>query len=557
MVLLGNKLKDTELPDKKGGVVMGSVSSLKFKVASEASEFEQIYRLNYKTFVSEIPQHEPNQDEVLVDKFDEENDYLICLRDGELLGMMAVRDKRPFSLDQKLDNLDSYLPPGRNICEFRLLAVEGNYRTGRVFYGLMEQLAHYCQERGYTLAIMSGTTRQQKLYKRIGFEPFGPLVGTGDAMFQPMYLTLETATEKFGSFFKDQLAPIAKKKPVNLLPGPVEIKPQVRDVLAQKPISHRAGTFVDDFRETKQRLCQLVNAQYVEILLGSGTLANDVVAGQLSLLEGPGLILSNGEFGDRLINHATRIGLSFETLSVGWGGLLKRDDVIAALDRWPHTTWLWAVHCETSSGVLNDIAMLKEICAARNIRLCLDCISTIGAVPIDLDGVHLATGTSGKCLAAFPGLALVFYNQPIDPAPESLPRYLDLGLYAAKSGVPFTTSSNLLYALHKALQLLDPELHFQHIRDISAWLRPELRKLGFEIVADDAHASPAVITIELAERISSESVGDQLVEAGYLLSYQSEYLLKRNWIQICLMGECTRAEIAPILQVLPKICGYV
>jgi len=556
MVLLGNKLKETGLLDKKGGI-MSSVPDLKFKIASEASEFEQIYRLNYKTFVSEIPQHEPNQAEVLVDQFDDENDYLICLRDSELLGMMAVRDKRPFSLDRKLKNLDSYLPPERKICEFRLLAVEGDYRTGRIFYGLAEQLAHYCQQRGYTLAIMSGTLRQQKLYKHIGFVPFGPLVGTAEAQFQPMYLTLEIAMEKFGSFFQDRPTSTPKKKPVNLLPGPVEIKPEVRKVLAENPISHRARTFVNNFKQTKQNLCQLVNSQYVEMLLGSGTLANDVVAGQLSLLEGPGLILSSGEFGDRLINHAIRAGLSFETLSVEWGDILKRDDIIAALDRRPHTTWLWAVHCETSSGVLNDLAMLKEICTPRNIRLCLDCVSTIGAVPVDLEGVYLATGTSGKCLAAFPGLALVFYNHPVDPAPEALPRYLDLGLYAAKNGVPFTTSSNLLYALHKALQLLEPEQRFQHIADISAWLRPELRERGFQLVVDDAHTSPAVITIVLPEQISSEYVGDQLVEAGFLLSYQSEYLLKRNWIQICLMGECSRNEIAPILEVLPKICSYV
>ena len=45
----------------------------------------------------------------------------------------------------------------------------------------------------------------------------------------------------------------------------------------------------------------LVQANRVEILLGSGSLANDAVGGQISLLQKPGLILSNGEFGDRLV----------------------------------------------------------------------------------------------------------------------------------------------------------------------------------------------------------------------------------------------------------------
>ena len=46
-----------------------ATSSLRFKIASEANEFEQIHRLNYKTFVEEIPQHATNQEHVLIDKF--------------------------------------------------------------------------------------------------------------------------------------------------------------------------------------------------------------------------------------------------------------------------------------------------------------------------------------------------------------------------------------------------------------------------------------------------------------------------------------------------------
>ena len=47
------------------------------KVATEAWEFEQIHRLNYQTFVEEIPQHPPNPEKKLVDKFHQENTYLI------------------------------------------------------------------------------------------------------------------------------------------------------------------------------------------------------------------------------------------------------------------------------------------------------------------------------------------------------------------------------------------------------------------------------------------------------------------------------------------------
>ena len=75
---------------------------LEYKIACEQDEFQQIYALNYQTFVEEIPQHEENENHILVDKFHEENTYVIAKADEEVVGMIAVRSKRPFSLDQKL-----------------------------------------------------------------------------------------------------------------------------------------------------------------------------------------------------------------------------------------------------------------------------------------------------------------------------------------------------------------------------------------------------------------------------------------------------------------------
>jgi hypothetical protein len=297
---------------------VSSDSPLVFKIASTESELELIHRLNYRTFVEEIPQHGANPDRALVDRFHAENTYYICLRGTELLGMIAVRDKRPFSLDYKLENLDSYLPRARSICELRLLAVEPRHRNGAVFRGLGALVLEHWKRRAYDLAIISGTVRQQKLYRGLGFTPFGPLVGTEEAKYQPMCLTTASAEKLFSRYLESGATP-AEQAPTNLLPGPVEVGPEVRQAIDTPPISHRAEAFKAQFQRTRQLLCELTGARHVEILLGSGTLANDVIAGQLSLLEGRGLILSNGEFGDRLIDHATRFGLSFHTLRVEWG----------------------------------------------------------------------------------------------------------------------------------------------------------------------------------------------------------------------------------------------
>lgn len=525
---------------------MEAEPSLVFKIASEPWEFEQIYRLNYKTFVEEIPQHGPNSDGRLVDRFDAENTYLICLQGRELVGMIAVRDRRPFSLDEKLPDLESYLPPARSLCEMRLLSVRPGHRNGLVFRGLMKLLEEFCLDRGYDLAVISGAAHRVELYRRLGFVPFGPMVGTQPALFQPMYLTLNSWRERAADFLRASRVSSAKRV---FLPGPVSVHREVRHALSQLPVSHRADDFVEDFQETKRLLCDFAGARCVEILLGSGTLANDVIAAQLSLRPGRGLVLSNGEFGERLIDHAARFGLDFEPLAIGWGETFELPAVQRRLKQ-GDIRWLWAVHCETSTGVLNDLEGLKRLSQETGVLLCMDCVSSIGTVPLDLRGVYLASGASGKGLGAFPGLCLVFYNEPIPSAPTRLPRYLDLGFYAENRGVPFTFSSNLLYALKTALARFDRRKAFHETAALARWLREELRAMGLRIVAEDAHMAPAVITIALPPSISVEKLGGELERDGFYLSYKSRYLLDRNWIQICLMGDYSSKWCAALLQKL-------
>ncbi|HET6655487.1 MAG TPA: GNAT family N-acyltransferase [Gammaproteobacteria bacterium] len=518
-------------------------------MASSPSEFEQIHRLNYETFVGEIPQHAENSDGRLIDRFDTENDYIICVDDGRIVGMLAARGKRPFSLDQKLPNLDSYLPGNGKICEIRLLAVEKGRRNGRVFAGLAREMMLYWLQNDYEMAIISGTPRQLKLYERLGFMPFGPVVGTEKAPYQPMYLTRESFERKQNQYARlDSLAPEKPAEPLSFLPGPVRIHADVRKAFGELPASHRSSRFVDDMQAVKQRLCELAGARHVEIMLGTGTLANDVVAGQLSLLDAPGLIITNGEFSERLLDHAARFQLDFRALQYEWGETFDYGRIRDMLRAAPEIRWVWTTHCETSTSVLNDMARLKAICAETGARLCLDCCSSLGVTPIDLDGVWLASSSSGKGLSSYAGLALVFH-QGTEPS-DRLPRYLDLGLYAAKNGIPFTHSSNLIYAMQTALGRFDDPAIFDQVAELAGWLRGELHRRGFDLLIDDADAAPGIVTIALPDPSTAGKVSDALEDAGFLLSCRSEYLQKRGWLQISLMGEHSRAELSVLMDAL-------
>lgn len=527
--------------------MISTATSVRFKVATEGWEFDQISRLNHRTFVEEIPQHLPAPDGRLVDALHAHNTYLVGVKGDRVIAMVAWHGDRPFSLDAKLADLDEHLPAGRRVCEIRLLAIDPAHRGGAVLHGLLWTLTQQLVREGYDLAIISGTLRQLRLYRHLGFVPFGPVVGSAAAPYQPMYLRVEDTGARAIQPAVTLAQPKQDAEPMRFLPGPVDLSARVVAALAEPAVSHRCETFVTRFEALRRRLCQLTAADSVQVMAGSGTLANDAIAAQLSLRREQGLMLTSGEFGDRLIDHARRYGLMFDVVCARWGDRVEVEQVERELTCQRDIGWVWAVHCETSSGAMIDLPELKRLCRSRGVRLCLDCISSIGAAPVDLRDVWMASASSGKGLASAAGLAMVFHAQGTLQPGLFLPRCLDLELYERKGGIPFTVPSPVLYALAASLTEITPK-RFADIRRLAAYLRRRLVKLGQTPLTPQTIAGPAVTTLVLPAAIPAVRVTALLEKAGILLAHQSDHLMRRNAVQICLFGHRhTEAQIDQLL----------
>jgi aspartate aminotransferase-like enzyme len=269
-----------------------------------------------------------------------------------------------------------------------------------------------------------------------------------------------------------------------------------------------------------------------------------------------GLVLVNGEFGERLVKQARRMGLAPRTLAWEWGRPWDLAAVEAAFRTSPPAGWVWAVHHETSTGVLNDVKGLTTLARRYAQRVCLDCVSSIGSVPLDLSGVYLASAASGKALGSYAGLAFVFAD-PADLAhlpAEAHPTYLDVPAFLASVGPRFTVPSPLVTALDAALEVFaTPESradHFRQVCRLGRQLRARVREFGLAPLAPDHCASPAIATFAPPAGESAPEFVTRCRRVGFLIGGQSGYLAERGLVQIAVMGDVTGEHIDRLFEQL-------
>jgi aspartate aminotransferase-like enzyme len=492
--------------------------------------------------------------------------------------MLSVHGQPPFSVADRLPDPSLLTRPGSRPLEVRLLAIERDERNSTLFLGLIWSLYEYAESHDYTHLFISAFAQRLEMYERIGFTALGPAVPCGQASFVPMVLPVGQLPERMRRVkqqWEAHLDHVVKRTTASeweaaraprwrdeicLLPGPVTISRAVRDAFHEPPIYHRGSEFIDRFVQVRRTLSTLVGGQSVVILNGSGTLGNEAVAATLAATPGTarGVLLINGEFGQRLAQQATRFGLRPRHLTWAWGKPWDLDEVEAALASEPPGTWVWGVHQESSTGVLNDLPGLVRVVHKHGGRVCVDCISSLGAVPLDLREVYLATGATGKSLGAIAGAALVFADGEalarVDR--ERVPSYFDLGAALDSDGPCYTFPSATLRALEAALaEYATPEkarAAYARYAELGSYVRQELRRLGLDPLTQEAWAAPVVTTFAPPGSESAPAFVTRCRRWGFAIGGQSGYLARRRLVQIATMGAVTREICAPLFDHLER-----
>ncbi|MBK8025847.1 MAG: alanine--glyoxylate aminotransferase family protein [Chloroflexi bacterium] len=316
-----------------------------------------------------------------------------------------------------------------------------------------------------------------------------------------------------------------------LIPGPVELEPDVLAVLAQPIQAHYGDAWVEVHNET----IQLLQAAYetsgrVYMLPGSGSLAVDT-ATHSTFLPGDTVIAgNNGWFGERLVDILRSNGVNVVVVASEPRQALDPDAFAQALKNHPEAAGVAAVHLETSTGVLNPIeAIARTVHAQSDALLLVDAVTGLAGADLQTDawGIDLCVSASQKALGAPPGLGIVAVSNRalarISARPEDTPRswYLDLKRwqwYVENWGdwhpFPVTMPTPIVLALRAALRSLLREgvatrrARYQKMAD---HLRGALEEMGMPLFVPASMMAPTITAAFVPEGVGSPAIRDYLL----------------------------------------------
>ena len=300
-----------------------------------------------------------------------------------------------------------------------------------------------------------------------------------------------------------------------MIPGPIEVEPEVLARMSDPLTAHYGDRWVEIFNETVENIKQIMGTVGdVVLLVGSGHTANDTVINSLFTEGDRVLVFDNGIFGSRLVDIARGFRLKVTHVKKPWGVAFCAADVEAAVADHSDLKALLIVHGETSTGVANPIREIAEAAKAHGLMVVADTIASLGGEPYRMDewGIDVTTCASQKALEAPAGLGIIGLNDrawtAVDAKMDKRGWMGDLNVWrhhmttlAEFHPHPGTMPVNTVNALRESTRLILEEgldARWERHARIARIVREGARSMGLNVLADDETASRN-LTVILSE----------------------------------------------------------
>jgi len=345
------------------------------------------------------------------------------------------------------------------------------------------------------------------------------------------------------------------------IPGPVEVRPELRAQLARPLIGHRSAEMVELLNGIRPRLRTLMGTRH-EVLVGTCSGSGLLEAAIRNLVQRRCLALTCGAFSERWAQIARDCGREVQVMASEWGEpnlpemlheQLRTGDVEAVL----------VVHNESSTGLANPI---KEIAQAMrsfpHVLFLVDAVTSVGGLPIEVDalGIDVAVASVQKALALPPGIAVASVSERAFERARQVPArgfyfdFLRMRASAEKGQTPATPSIPHLFALD---QQLDDIL----VEGLEArWKRHKV--LGdrcrawalehFALFPRQGFESDTLTCVRNTRGIDIDELRRALAARGFVIA-NGYGRLKDETFRIGHMGDLRESELEELLAVMDEV----
>ncbi len=297
--------------------------------------------------------------------------------------------------------------------------------------------------------------------------------------------------------------------PYLLTPGPLTTSDAVKAAMLKD-----RGSWDDDFRamtrEMRARLLALLGEGAEDFdcvpMQGSGSFSVEAMLASFLPRDGKALVLANGAYGLRAVRTLEYLGRDHIVLDKGDYLPPRGAEVARILADDPAVSHVVAVHCETSSGILNPIAEIAGATCAAGRKLLVDSMSAFGAIDLKPGEIRYEAmvSSANKCIEGVPGFGFIIARRNALEAASGNSHSLSLDVHAQWAHMNgtgqwrFTPPTHVVAAFVEALREHEAEggvagrgARYARNRDVMV---AGMRELGFETLLQNRWLSPAIVT---------------------------------------------------------------
>ncbi len=298
-------------------------------------------------------------------------------------------------------------------------------------------------------------------------------------------------------------------EPYLLTPGPLTTAIETKQAMMRD-----WGSWDGDFRamtaKLRSQLLDMIvdsNSEYDCVpVQGSGTFVVEAMLGSLLPRDSKTLVLINGAYGQRIAETLKYLGRDHVIIDKGDYLPPRGDEVAKAMQMDPAISHVVAVHCETSSGILNPIEEISDAVYANGGKLLIDSMSAFGALPLEAGKPRFEAlvSSANKCIEGVPGFGFVIAKTSELAVAKGRSHSISLDVHAQWANMNktgqwrFTPPTHVIAAFMQALRLHREEggvtargERYAKNRDV---LVEGMRDLGFETLLKDRWLSPIIVT---------------------------------------------------------------